>query len=140
MPSDTVRFYGHPQIKATHTKTFEITRAESLTPRGDCIVGVRADKGCRDLAKDVKRALQQEDARVRLLIEVNDHHFQVRAYGHPRLALTHPHDLVVRRSRFTCTRTLAVGADAAASNLPREMVAALRDPATRGFLVIEVEL
>ncbi len=35
--------YGHPNIKATHVKTLEITKDDGLSERGDCIIGIKAD-------------------------------------------------------------------------------------------------
>ena len=71
---------------------------------------------------------------------VGDRTFEVRADGDPRLELSHPSDIVVRRSDFISGRTLAVHADAAAKDIPRDMVRLLRDPSTAGRLEIEVAL
>jgi len=46
--------------------------------------------------------------------------------------------MVIRKSDFISDRTLAVRADAAARDLPRGMVRALKDPRTVGRLEIEV--
>jgi len=69
---------------------------------------------------------------------VGPHTFEVKAEGDPRLELSHPHDIVVRRSDFTSDRTLAVHADGAAKNIPRDMVRLLRNPETVGRIEIEV--
>jgi len=71
-------------------------------------------------------------------LAVGNHAFEVRAEGDPRLELSHPKDIVIRRSDFVSDRTLAVHADAAAKDVPREMVRLLRDPCTLGRLEIEV--
>jgi hypothetical protein len=42
--------------------------------------------------------------------------------------LTHPTDVVVRKSDYFCSRTLAVRADKAASDLSRELVEKLKNP------------
>ena len=65
--------------------------------------------------------------------------FSIKASGDPRLQLSHEHDIVIRRSDFISDRTLAVQADAAAKDIPREMVNLLRNPKTVGRLEIEVD-
>ncbi len=46
--------------------------------------------------------------------------------------------MVIRRSRFTSDRTLAVGASAAARDIPRSIVSKLKNAETVGALEIEV--
>jgi hypothetical protein len=46
--------------------------------------------------------------------------------------------MVIRKSDFVSDRTVGVGADAAAIDLPREMVARLKKPETVAALLIEV--
>lgn len=135
---ERVTFSGHRNITATHKTTFEITKSKSLTKRGDCIIGVAADKACADLDQRVKDALRKGGV-VYLTICVGDLSFKVRAEGSPQLTLTDEEDIVVRRSSYTCPRTLAVRADAAACDIPRSLVNLLRSEGCRGYLLIEVE-
>ena len=37
-----IRCDGHPNISASHAKTFELTREPSVTQAGTCIIGVNA--------------------------------------------------------------------------------------------------
>jgi len=135
---ERVTFSGHRNITATHKTTFEITKSKSLTKRGDCIIGVAADKACADLDQRVKDALRKGGV-VYLTICIGDLSFKVRAEGSPQLTLTDEEDIVVRRSSYTCPRTLAVRADAAACDIPRSLVNLLRSEGCRGYLLIEVE-
>jgi hypothetical protein len=64
--------------------------------------------------------------------------FVFHAMGNPRLELSDPHDIVVRKSEFLSERTLAVKANMAAMDIPRSLVTRLRDPGTVGTLEIEV--
>jgi hypothetical protein len=135
---ETVVFRGHPMVRSLHPTTIEVTTETHLTESGDCIIGVGASKGCAGLGEEVKEGLKRKDSQVRIRILVGDREFRVRARGDPRLELTHPHDMVIRRSDFISDRTLAVHADAAARNIPRDMIRLLRDPAVTGRLEIEV--
>jgi len=58
MPREVIHCRGHENVKATHRSTLEITTEDFLTPRGDCIICVSADKSLRDLSDDFKEALR----------------------------------------------------------------------------------
>ncbi|MDG7008158.1 MAG: DUF371 domain-containing protein [Nitrososphaerota archaeon] len=135
---DVVEFRGHPMVRSSHPTTIELTTEGYLTENGECIIGVGAAKGCAGLSDAVKERLQTEGSTVTLRVVVGALSFQFRAQGDPRLALSDPHDMVVRKSDYVSGRTLAVRADASSRDLPREMVRLLKNPATRGRLEIEV--
>ena len=135
---DVVTFRGHAMVRSTHPTTIELTTEEYLTESGDCIVGVGASKGCSGLDGRVKDMLRRAGSVVTIKLVVGSESFTVRARGDPRLELSHPHDLVVRRSDFVSDRTLALGADSAARSIPRSMVFLLKDPRTAGRMEIEV--
>ena len=135
---DVVAFRGHPMVRATHRTTIEVTTEEHLTENGDCIVGVGADKGCAGLDPRVRSSIQDGKSRVRIKMVVAGEPFLIEAMGSPRLALSDPHEIVIRKSDFISDRTVAVRANVAAKDIPRRMVAELRDPATVGYLEVEV--
>jgi uncharacterized protein len=126
-------------VRSAHPTTIEVTTEVHLTESGDCIVGVGASKGCAQLDARVKEGLRREGSRVTIRITVGGRTFVVKARGDPRLGLTHPHDMVIRKSEFVSDRTLAVGADGASNDIPREIIRMLKDPSTVGLLEIEVE-
>jgi hypothetical protein len=135
---EAVTFRGHPMVRALHPTTIEVTTQEELTPRGDCIIGVSADKGCEQLGNAVKGAIRRKEARVRIGIVVGDFKFVVNARGDPGLELSNRHEIVIRRSSFLSDRTLALHADLAARDIPRPMIRLLTNPETVGMLEIEV--
>ncbi len=116
-----------------------ITKDEEVGLKGDCIVGVAADKGVAGLGEELKSAIRLGRA-VNLTIEAGGEIDKIHACGHPLLTLAHPKDLVIRKSVFVCGRTLAVSADKAAMDLSKELVAKLRDPSTKVKVTMEVEL
>jgi len=126
-------------VRSTHPTTIEVTTEDHLTPKGDCIVGVSASAGCAQLDSQLKEGLRREGSRVTIRMFVGPYTFEVKAEGDPRLELSHPHDIVIRKSDYVSDRTLAVHADAAARDIPREIVRQLRNPGTMGRLEIEVE-
>jgi len=54
---DVIHCSGHPNVRALHPTTFEVTTEPSLSPAGDCIIGVCADRGASDLNPDLKTLL-----------------------------------------------------------------------------------
>lgn len=129
--SDEILAYGHENITAKHKTTLEVTRDRELTPRGDCIVGVRADKSVKDLNQELKRAITS-GKELNITLELPDYGLKTsfRAYGSEKLTLTHESDVVVRKSTYTCSRTLAIRSELSASDLDREFVELLRDRKT----------
>jgi hypothetical protein len=126
--TETILASGHKNIQATHKSTLEITKEAELSKKGDCIIAVSANKSIRDLSSEFKQNLRKENAQITMLIEAGDALEVVNASGSPRLILTHPTDIVVRKSNYICNRTLAIQADKAACDLPRDLVKRLRNP------------
>jgi hypothetical protein len=120
--------YGHRNIRATHESTLEITKEAELSKRGDCIIAVSADKAMTDLSLEFRENLRKENAKMTMLIEAGDVAEVVNALGSPRLILTHPTDIVVRKSNHICSRTLAIQADRAACDLSRKLLKRLENP------------
>ena len=123
--TETFTARGHRNIRATHRTTLEITKEADLTPRGDCIVAVGSEKGAADLNRELVEALKR-GAEATLTIEAGGVTETVRGRGDPRITLTHPTDIVVRKSLYVDSRTLMVEADKSALDLDRRLVEALR--------------
>ncbi|MEM2105894.1 MAG: DUF371 domain-containing protein [Candidatus Bathyarchaeia archaeon] len=131
---------GHANIRATHRSTLEITKDSELTRRGDCIIAVSADKALADLSVEFKKCLLNEKAKITILIEANEISEVVKAFGSPKLILTHPADIVVRKSDYVCARTLAIKADKAACDLSRRLVEKLKDPRQKVKITLTVNV
>ncbi|NOZ82946.1 MAG: DUF371 domain-containing protein [Euryarchaeota archaeon] len=119
---------GHVNITARHRTTLEITKETWLTPRGDCIVGVGADLALADFPERFKRLARRDEAIITLKLRAGEECFVVRGRGSRSLSFSDRVSMVVRRSGYTCGRTLMVQASAAACDLPRSMVRLLRNP------------
>jgi hypothetical protein len=134
---EVLRARGHPRITAIHPTTLMITKEEEVGPKGDCIVAVGADKGAKDLSGTLKRAIRA-GRRVRVTLKVGATAEVIQGFGDPGLAQENPTDIVIRKSRFTCGRTVAIEADKAAGDLSRNFVSLLLDPAAEIQVSIEV--
>ena len=135
------RFYarGHPAVLSTHPTTLELTKEDALSKNGDCIVAVGSSVGLRDLPEAMKNVLSKEDCRARLTLRLDGHQFAIEGRGASGLTLSHPTDIVVRKSGFTSDRTLMVYANRAAADLPRSLVGLLQDPSRRVLVEFTVE-
>jgi len=123
---EEVTAHGHRNILATNRKTFEITKELLLTERGDCIVAVAADKSGPSLNKKFKRALQDGRAKLTVTFRVGNEEEVIQAWGSPNLTLSHPTDLVIRKSNFVCSRTLGIKADKTARDFSERMLKELK--------------
>ncbi len=135
---EVIHAYGHENVQATHRSTLEITRESHLTREGDCIIAVSADKALVDLGEELRKGMLNENARVTILIEAGNVMETVLAQGSPQLLLTHPSDMVVRKSSHICDRTLAVKADKAACDLSRKFAQKLRSPRQKVKITLTV--
>ncbi len=139
MFQEEIQFFGHPNVQSLHARTIEVTKDDHLSLKGDCIIGVRASKGCADIDEKIKRMLKLDDSVVRMEIIVGNESFSVTGRGDRRLTLLNQHDIVIRKSRFVCPRTMSVMCDKASSDLPRKMVKMLQADDARGLLRVSVE-
>ncbi len=127
MMIEKIHAKGHKNIRSGHKTTLEITKEHNLTPKGDCIIAVSADKGLLDLSDRFKDKLREENSILEILIKSNGIEEKIIARGHPELTLSHPTDMVIRKSNFICSRTLAINSDKAAIDLDRILVEGLRN-------------
>ncbi|WP_418280417.1 DUF371 domain-containing protein [Halorubrum sp. DTA98] len=141
---ETVHARGHENVTAEHASTFEFTTDDWLTPAGDCILAVDADRTPREFDPAFKAACRNADATITatIVVEGTDgtHEATIAGRGDPDLTLLDDRTMVGRTSEYTDDeRTILVDADAAAVDLDRDLVAALADGAA-ATLRLEVDL
>ena len=133
-----IPFTGHKHVLSLHEKTLEITKDDDLTPQGDCIVGVNSNISCIDLPEKMKKKIQNPETKIKFTLKVGKRSFKVQGHGSEKLTLKHVSDIVLRKSAFTCSRTIAINCDKASSDIPRDLVRLLQNPQTKGKMIIEV--
>jgi len=124
---------GHENVSATHASTFEVTTDDYLTPAGDCILAIGADRAPADFDPAFVETCRDAGARLTATIRAGGHEAAVEGRGHPDLALSSERSAVVRTSEYVDDRTVMVRADAAAADVDRDLVAALADGADVTF-------
>jgi len=122
---ERVRASGHEHVRAEHASTFEVTGEDYLTPAGDCILAVGADRVPADFDPAFVEACRSREARIVATIEAGGHRERVVGRGHPDLTFESERSLVGRTSDYVDDRTVAVGAGKAARDVDRDLVAAL---------------
>lgn len=136
---EEITFQGHKNVLSLHSRTIEITKDANLTRKGDCILGVSANKACNDLNSSIKNRLKTTGTVVKISIVVEPFEFQLSGYGSNTLEISHGHDIVLRKSKYVDSRTLAVSCDKSAFDIPRNLVTLLTNAETKGMMKISVE-
>lgn len=138
MISEEVLFTGHSNVQSLHSRTIEITKDTELTLRGDCIIGVNANKSCKDLSDKIKEKIKKNNSYTEIELIVEPFNFLIKGSGHNELLLTNSKDIVLRKSKFICDRTLSIKCDYSSLEIPREIVKALKYSSKKGIMLIKV--
>ena len=136
--TETIRARGHENVIGEHESTFELTSDDWLTPAGDCILAVDADRTPTEFSPEFVEACKSRDATITARLEVtpvgsNDGPGPfvetITGRGDPELTFESDRSLVGRTSDYVDGRTVLVEADAAAVDVDRDLVSALAEGA-----------
>ncbi len=117
-----IKAKGHENVLSLHKSTFEITKDKDLSLAGDCIIGLDIDKSMEDFPEDFKEKLANDDTKVIVELRTPNASDTIEGYGHHDLTLSHPTDIVCRKSTFVCSRTLMIKSNKAAIDLNRDLI------------------
>ncbi len=126
---EVVRASGHENVSAAHQSTFEVTTDDWLTPAGDCILAVEADRAPAAFDPAFVAACQTTDAVIEATVTVGDREWTATGRGDPALTFDSDRSLVCRTSDYVDDRTVMVAASGAAADLDRALVTALSEGA-----------
>ena len=118
---------GHKNVTSHHRSTFEITKDAEIGPTADCIIGVDIDKTMLNFPKEFKDKIANSNTKIIVELNTENGHDEIVGFGHEDLTLTHPTDIVIRKSDFTCPRTLMINADKAARDLDQNLIEDLKN-------------
>ena len=118
---------GHRNVTSHHKSTFEITKDAEIGPTADCIVGVDMDKTMLDFPQEFKDKIANSNTKIIVELKTENGYDEITGFGHEDLTLTHPTDIVIRKSDYVCSRTLMIGADKAAKDLDRDLIDDLKN-------------
>ncbi len=123
---DKIEAFGHPNVLSTHKTTLEFTKDNFLTLRGDCIVGINSNKSIAELSNKFKDFVKKE-RKIRCKIKTKSYEDNIVGYGNQHLTLDHPKDIVLRKSKFICPRTLLINCNKAAYDINRDLIEELKN-------------
>ena len=136
--SKTYEFFafGHENILATHAKTFEFTKDEHLTLRGDCIIGVNSDFDLAEIKKIISRA---EGRKIKIFIDTvpADKNVREEINGELNPNFLGSREFVVRKTGYVSERTFAINADKSSLELNRGLIKYLKFPKNKIKIKIE---
>ncbi|MCG3220164.1 MAG: DUF371 domain-containing protein [Candidatus Heimdallarchaeota archaeon] len=138
---DSFVFYcnGHPNIHATHKTTLEFTKDESLTPRGDCILGVNSSCNLINFPLELKERIKSPEARILVHLQVGRYTDTIEGCGDSRLELSDEHVIIIRKSEFICSRTLMIKSDKAARDVNDKIIKSMKDPSSKMKITIKIK-
>ncbi|MHA2502733.1 MAG: DUF371 domain-containing protein [Candidatus Kariarchaeaceae archaeon] len=122
-----IQAWGHANVLGNHRTTFQFTTEQHLTPKGDCIIAVRATHAASTLPEELKTHLKT-GGQVELKLACGDILLKIRGQGHPDMTFTHDHDMVFRRSSHVDGRTVTINTNMTAAQMPRELMELLQSP------------
>ncbi len=131
---------GHRNVSARHRTTFEVTREDSLTPRGDCIIGVSSAMAAASLPQWLKEGLRRPDSIVVVILCAEGICDSVTGSGSPRLILSDSTRMIFRKSTYIEPATVMIKASKAAKDLDRRLVEALRRGAKLNIYMTVIRL
>ena len=130
--------FGHENIQAVHPSTLMFTKEKRLSKNGDCVVAVSADKSVADLSQNLKVRLKKLSTKVKIIVDAGGLKEEINAIGSPNLILTHPTDIVIRKSDYISDRTLAILADKSSNDFSRELVEKLKNSGQKVSITLAV--
>jgi len=113
------RVWGHPNITAKHKTTLEFTKEDYVSPKGDCIIGIRATFRLAEL----KRFIKANDS-VKITLRIGGLTEKILAKTNPDF--NDDKEMVIRLGEYASPRTFAIRADKASKHLNPEMIKVLR--------------
>lgn len=122
-----IKSKGHKNVSSKHKSTFEITKDVEIGPTADCIIGVDMDDSMLDFPQEFKDKIANSNTKIIVLLDTPNAHDEIVGFGHEDLTLTHPTDIVCRKSDFVCSRTLMINSSKAARDLDSDLINDLKN-------------
>ena len=120
---EVVGFKGHENVKALHKTTLEITKEDYLTPRGDCIIGISANKSLRDFSSKFKELIRSKDSILYVLFisELGSMDI-IKCRGDPKLTYDDDTRIIIRKSDYIAGNTACINSEKSAKDINRSLV------------------
>ncbi|MBI2649855.1 DUF371 domain-containing protein [Candidatus Woesearchaeota archaeon] len=133
--------YGHPNILGTHKTTFEFTKDENVSLRGDCIVGIKADFELGKLKEFIRKSIKNNNKKISIIIKTLSKSITIKetVFATINPDFNDDKEFVIRKTDFASERTFAIKANKAAFELNRDLTGFLREKKNKISVIIENE-
>ena len=122
-----IKTKGHKNVTSNHKSTFEITKDSEIGITADCIIGTSMNKSMLDFPQDFKDEIANSNSQIKVILDSENGHDEIVGFGHENLSLTHPTDIVCRKSDYICSRTLMIKADKSAKDIDNKLIEDLKN-------------
>lgn len=119
--------HGHINIRATHKSTFEITKENYVTKRGDCIIGINASKSLAEFNENFKNGAKNPQATMIIIFKTKNNADFAICRGNEKLTFNSSTKLIVRKSSYVDGNTLCINSNKSAGELNRNLIEDLKD-------------
>ena len=134
---DKIEAFGHENILSSHKTTIELTKVNTLTTKGNCIIGINATKACYDLNSTLKEKIR-DGKRIRVILKVDDLQDSFYGFGNKQLRLLNKEDIVFRKSSYISNRTILVNCTKSSNDINRKLVEKLKVPGKKLTIILEI--
>jgi len=134
---EKISAYGHENILCTHKTTIELTKENSITKRGNCILGIKATKSCIDLNPILKKNIINEK-KIKVSIRAENVTDSFYGFGNKDLTLLDKNDLIFRKSDYICDRTVLINCTKSSNDLNRKLIKKLKKPPIKFSVIFEI--
>lgn len=135
-----INAYGHPNLLGNHKSTWEITKDEKLSESGDCIIGVLASCGPKDLPNELKNYLIEGKWVIVTIKQDNNMIIEGKFQGHHEMNFSNSSDMVFRRSGYVDDRTVGIYSSFVAKDIPRNFIEENRTYNSQFFIVFSYNI
>ena len=136
---EKITAYGHENILCTHNTTIELTKDDNVSKKGNCILGIKASKSCYDLNSELKDLIISGNKKIKVSIKAGDLMDSFYGFGNKDLTLLNKKELVFRKSKFICDRTVLIQCTKSSQDLNRKLVNKLKSPGNKFYITFEKE-
>ena len=104
------------------------------------MIAVKATKGLADFSKAFRYMCRRDETRIVVQLNAAGIVEYIEGKGSFELTLTHPTEMVGRKSTYVSDRTMMIRADRAACDIDRDLVQELQAPSTVLLVRVIAEL
>lgn len=89
-----------------------------------------------DFPKQFKEKIANDNTKIIVKLTTPNAYDEIHGFGHHKLTLNHPTDIVCRKSNYICSRTLMIKANKSSCDLNPNLIKDLKDESQLIFEII----